>query len=62
MRYLLIHCPQEQAPAHASLPSDIAAAGYDVIDCADLGEAVDVASRHPTARLGAIEIRPMARD
>ena len=33
-------------------------AGYDVIDCADLDEAVDVASRHPTARLGTIEVRP----
>ncbi|HEX9066740.1 MAG TPA: YciI family protein [Streptosporangiaceae bacterium] len=35
-------------------------AGYDVIECADLRQAVEVASRHPTARLGAIEIRPMA--
>jgi hypothetical protein len=33
-------------------------AGYDVIECADLDEAVDIASRHPTARLGTIEIRP----
>jgi hypothetical protein len=33
-------------------------AGYDVIDCADLDEAIDVASKHPTARLGTIEVRP----
>jgi hypothetical protein len=34
-------------------------AGYDVIDCADLDEAIEVASRHPTARLGTIEVRPV---
>lgn len=33
-------------------------AGYDVIECADLDEAMEVASRHPTARLGTIEVRP----
>jgi hypothetical protein len=33
-------------------------AGYDVIDCADLDEAINVASKHPTARLGTIEVRP----
>jgi len=34
-------------------------AGFDVIDCKDLDEAVEVASKHPTARLGTIEIRPL---
>jgi len=34
-------------------------AGYDVIECADLDDALDVASRHPTARLGSIEVRPL---
>jgi hypothetical protein len=34
-------------------------AGYDIIDCADLDEAIDFASRHPMARLGRIEIRPV---
>jgi len=33
-------------------------AGYDVIDCADLDEAIEIASRHPMARYGQIEIRP----
>jgi hypothetical protein len=33
-------------------------AGYDVIDCADLDEALEIASKHPTARLGTIEVRP----
>ena len=34
-------------------------AGYDVIDCADLDEAIEVASKHPTAWLGTIEVRPI---
>jgi hypothetical protein len=33
-------------------------AGYDIVDCADLDQAVDYASRHPMARFGRIEIRP----
>jgi hypothetical protein len=33
-------------------------AGYDVLDCADQAEAVEIASKHPMARLGAIEVRP----
>jgi hypothetical protein len=33
-------------------------AGYDIIDCADLDEAIDVASRHPVAAFGKIEVRP----
>src|SRR5262252_3125353 len=35
-------------------------AGYDVIDCADLDEAIEIASRHPTAWWGTIEVRPIA--
>jgi hypothetical protein len=34
-------------------------AGYDVIECGDLDEAIEVASLHPTARLGTIEVRPI---
>ena len=33
-------------------------AGFDVIECADLDEAIDYASRHPMAHRGRIEIRP----
>jgi hypothetical protein len=32
--------------------------GFDVIECASREEAVDVASRHPMARFGRIELRP----
>jgi hypothetical protein len=34
-------------------------AGYDILECADLDEAVEVASRHPVAKFGAIELRPV---
>ncbi len=34
--------------------------GYDVIECADLAEAIEVARSHPMARGGRIELRPFA--
>ena len=34
-------------------------AGYDVIECADLDEAIEIASKHPTAWQGTIEVRPV---
>ncbi len=37
-------------------------AGFDLIECADLDEAIDVASRHPVARFGTIEVRPFWTD
>jgi hypothetical protein len=37
-------------------------AGYDIIECADLDEALEVAAEHPTAWLGTIEVRPIAGD
>lgn len=33
--------------------------GFFLIDAADLREAIDVASRWPSARLGSIEVRPI---
>ncbi|MGH3243256.1 MAG: YciI family protein [Spirillospora sp.] len=33
--------------------------GFDLIECADLEEALDVASKHPSAALGSIEVRPL---
>jgi len=33
-------------------------AGFDIISCADLDEAVQIAARHPMAKFGRIEIRP----
>jgi hypothetical protein len=33
-------------------------AGFDIIECADLDEAIEVASKHPVASFGTIEVRP----
>jgi hypothetical protein len=33
-------------------------AGYDIIDCSGLDEAIEIASKHPVAAFGAIEVRP----
>jgi hypothetical protein len=33
--------------------------GFDLIECADLDEAIEVASAHPAARIGTIEVRPL---
>jgi hypothetical protein len=33
-------------------------AGYDVVECSGLDEAIEVAARHPAAALGTIEVRP----
>lgn len=32
--------------------------GYDVLECADLDEALEVAAKHPVAKYGTIEVRP----
>ncbi len=33
-------------------------AGFDVLDCEDLDEAIEIASKHPMARGGRLELRP----
>src|SRR5258708_199146 len=33
--------------------------GFNVLECADLDEAIEVASRHPTAKIGTFELRPI---
>ncbi|GAA2130121.1 YciI family protein [Actinomadura napierensis] len=33
--------------------------GFDLIDCADLEEALEIATKHPSARSGSIEVRPL---
>ncbi len=33
--------------------------GYNLIECADLDEAIEVASKHPVAKFGVIEVRPI---
>ena len=34
--------------------------GYDILECADLDEAVEVARAHPMAWVGRVELRPFA--
>lgn len=34
--------------------------GFDLLECADLDEAIEVARKHPMARGGRLEIRPLA--
>lgn len=33
-------------------------AGFDILECRDLDEAIEVASKHPMARFGRLELRP----
>ncbi len=33
-------------------------AGYTVLECADMDEAIEIAARHPTGRFGTFELRP----
>jgi hypothetical protein len=33
-------------------------AGFDILQCADLDEAMEVAVEHPAGRLGTLELRP----
>jgi hypothetical protein len=33
--------------------------GFDLLECADLDEAIEVAAKHPAARIGTIEVRPV---
>jgi hypothetical protein len=34
-------------------------AGFDLLECASMDEAVQVAAKHPVARYGTIEVRPL---
>jgi hypothetical protein len=34
--------------------------GFNLIECADVDEAVEVSAKHPIAEVGAIELRPFA--
>jgi hypothetical protein len=37
-------------------------AGFDILECADLDEAIEVAGKHPVARIGTLEVRPFWQD
>ena len=35
---------------------------FDILECADLDEAIEIASQHPMARFGRLELRPFWDD
>ena len=37
-------------------------AGYDLLECRDMDEAIEIAALHPMARAGLIEVRPVWED
>ncbi|MEO6857494.1 MAG: YciI family protein [Solirubrobacteraceae bacterium] len=37
-------------------------AGFDILECADLDEALEVAAKHPVARFGTLEVRPFVEE
>jgi hypothetical protein len=57
VKYLLLICGDESAAAHA----DEGCGGWteDIIECADLDEAIQAAARHPAAGYGSIEVREL---
>ena len=56
MRYMLIHAG---APGLDDAREQVA--GFDVLECAGLDEAIGAAARHPMARAGILEVRPFRR-
>ena len=42
------------------LDSDPQISGFNILECADLDEAIDLASKHPVATFGILELRPFA--
>jgi hypothetical protein len=40
--------------------TDMPITGYNILDCSDLDEALEVASKHPVATFGVLELRPFA--
>jgi hypothetical protein len=53
---------QPQVTEGAFLDTKGALLGFDVLECRDLAEAVQVASAHPLARRCVLEIRPASAD
>jgi hypothetical protein len=40
--------------------SSVPITGYNILECADMDEALEVASKHPVATFGVLEVRPFA--
>jgi hypothetical protein len=50
------------ASAHLFLNTNGASLGFDVLNCHDMTEAIQVAAAHPLAKRCVLEIRPIAAD
>jgi hypothetical protein len=44
------------------LDADPQISGFNILDCADLDDAIEVASQHPVATFGVLELRAFADD
>lgn len=53
---------QLRATEGAFLETKGALLGFDVLECQDMAEAIEVAAAHPFASRGVLEIRPVATD
>ncbi|HET9104808.1 MAG TPA: YciI family protein [Solirubrobacteraceae bacterium] len=40
----------------------VPASGFNLLECADLDEAIEVSAKHPIAKFGLIELRPIIDD
>jgi hypothetical protein len=40
--------------------SSVPITGYNILECTDMDEALEVASKHPVAAFGILELRPFA--
>ena len=40
------------------VPTAVPASGFNLLECADVEEAIEVSAKHPIARFGVIELRP----
>jgi hypothetical protein len=36
--------------------------GFNLLECRDIAEAIEVAAKHPVARFGSLEVRPVVED
>lgn len=41
------------------VPTSAPASGFNLLECADLDEAIEVSAKHPIAEFGLIELRPI---
>jgi len=55
-----IRCGEPVIASGPLLDADPQISGFNILDCSDLDEAIEVASKHPVAAFGILELRPFA--